>query len=76
MAPFGPVPAMVGNDTSFKRAGVAAKRFQRFDGIDLGQRARWRLAVDPGEKTRQRDRVAPVRGAGALDLGGVLDGLQ
>ena len=59
-----------------QRAGVAAEGFQRLDGVDLGQRARRRFAVDPGEEPRQRHRVAPMRGPGALDLGGVLDRLE
>ena len=59
-----------------QRAGVAAEGFQRFHGVDLGQMARGRLAVDPGEEARQRHRVAAVRVAGALDLDRVLAGLE
>ncbi len=59
-----------------QRAGLAAECFQRLDGVDLGQRARGRLAVDPGEESRQRHRVAAMRPARAFDLGRVLDGLE
>src|SRR6185437_6445250 len=42
---------------------------------DLVDAARGGLAVEPGEEVRHRRAVAPVGGAGALDLGGVLAGL-
>ncbi len=59
-----------------QRAGLAPKGFQRLDGVDLRQRAGWRLAVDPGEEACQRHRVALVRGPRALDFGAVLHRLQ
>ncbi len=34
------------------------------------------LAVDPGQESRQRHRIAPMRPARAFDLGRVLDGLE
>src|SRR5579863_6114896 len=34
-----------------QRAGVAAEGFQRFDRVDFGELAAWRLAVDPSEKS-------------------------
>ena len=59
-----------------QRAGLAAERLQRFDGVDLGQRARRGFAVDPGEEPRQRHRIAPMRLLCAFDLGRVLDCLE
>ncbi|GCC46735.1 hypothetical protein chiPu_0030840, partial [Chiloscyllium punctatum] len=59
-----------------QRAGLAAERLQGLDGVDLGEVACGRLAVDPGKEARQRHGVALVRGAGAFDLGEVLDRLE
>ena len=60
-----------------QRAGVAAEALQRLDGIDLGQCAADGASRSiQGQEPRQRHRVAPVRGASAFDLGGVLDGLE
>ena len=69
MAPFGPAPAMVGKETSLSSAGVAAKALERRDDVDFGQLAARRLSVEPGQKARDGDAVAPVRRCGADDLG-------
>src|SRR3984885_8407517 len=50
-----------------EQSGVAAKTFQRFDRIDLGQSTR-RFAVEPGKKTRHRRAVAQLRRPRAFDL--------
>ena len=74
MAPLGPVPAMVSKEMSPQRVCGAAEVLQRGDHARLGQAAR-RLAVEPGEKAHHGGAVAQMRGAGAVELGGVLAGL-
>ena len=59
-----------------EKAGVAAKRFQRRDRVDLGQLALRRLAIEPGEEIRDRRAVTHMRGVRAGDLGRVLDRLD
>ena len=75
MAPSGPAPAMVGNETSFRSPLSRRKALQRLDRVDLGQAAR-RLAVEPGQKLRHRGAVAQLRRAGAGDFGCVLHRLH
>ena len=54
----------------------AAERLERLDGVDLGQLAAWRLAVEPGEESRQRHGIALMCRACARDLDRVLDRLE
>ena len=61
MAPFGPAPEMVGNETSFSAPVSRRKRFQRLDGVDLGQLA----ASAPRGRARRGTAPAPRRRAGA-----------
>ena len=76
MAPFGPVPAMVGNETSFS-AQVWRRKVSSASTVSISVSAPGRrLAVDPGQKPHQRHRVALMRGAGAFDLGDVLHRLE
>ena len=59
-----------------EQAGVAAETFQSLDRFDFAQLAVWCYAIEPGEEACHRDAVAQLRGAGARDLGGVLDRLH
>ena len=56
--------------------GGAAEAFQAPHRLDLVERAGRGGAVEPGEKARDGEAVAQMRGARALDLGCVLDRLQ
>ena len=76
MAPFGPAPAMVGNETSLSRPVSRRKLSIACDRVDFGQGAARRFAVEPGEEARHRHAVALVRGARAGDLDGVLHRLH
>src|SRR4051812_21384362 len=55
---------------------LAAERFQSIAGGDLGNSAVRRLAIEPGEKARQRRAVAVMRFTGAVDFGSVLARLR
>ena len=76
MAPSGPAPAMVGNEMSLSRPVSRRKRFQRLDGVDLGEPAARRFALEPGEEAHDRGAVADMGGARAGDLDGVLHRLH
>src|SRR5262249_47786179 len=53
-----------------EQPGVAAKAFERRDGLDLGELAAWSLAIEPREEARDGGAIAQVRRAraGNLDL--------
>ena len=57
-------------------ARLQAKRLQPLRRVDLGEVPLRRLRGEPGEEAGDRGAVAAVGGAGALDLGGVLDRLH
>ena len=72
MAPFGPGAGDGVEADLLQRLRLAADRLQLLRDGDLVEAARFRLAVEPGQEARHRHAVALVRGARALDLGGVL----
>ena len=55
-----------------KEPGIAAEANQRLDGVDFGQLAARRFAVEPGEKTHHRCAITQLRRMRAGDLGGIL----
>ena len=59
-----------------QRAGLAAETFQRFYGVDLGQRAVWRFAIDPCEKPSERYSVALVCVTCSGNLGRIFDSFE
>ena len=59
-----------------QRAGLDAEGLERLDRIDLGELARRRLAVEPGEEAGDRHAVAQMGRVRAGDLGLVLDRLH
>src|SRR5262249_32233704 len=59
-----------------EQPGVAAKAFERRNGLDLGELAAWGLAIEPGEEARDGGAIAQVRRARAGNLDLVLHGLH
>jgi hypothetical protein len=69
---------MVAKEMSLSRpvSRRKAKAFERRHGVDLGELATRRLAIEPGEEARNRGTVADVRRACAGDLDLVLHRLH
>ena len=72
MAPLGPAPEMVSKLISFSACVSRAWSRAAWRRAISSMPPVWRLAVEPGQEAHHRRAVALVRGARALDLGGVL----
>ena len=73
---IGPGAGDGGKRDVLEEAGLAAKTLYRLDCVDFGQAAALCFAVEPGEETRHRHAVAPLRRARARDLRRVLHRLH